>query len=118
METKRKYTKPKYNAGWFNGKQKSGAENPNWKGDKATHSSLHCWIRDNFIPEKFCEICKRPNDGSTIFDWSNKDHNYKRIREDWQHICRGCHTRYDIKNNGRKTSKDFYAKRRKALESI
>ncbi len=31
--------------------------NPAWKGDKATVSSIHCWIRDNFIKTEICEFC-------------------------------------------------------------
>jgi hypothetical protein len=105
MEKKRKYTKPEFNKGWFNGYQKSGSENPFWKGDNVKPRSLHSWIKDNFEKTTNCEICNRQNDGSTIFDWSNKDHKYSRIREDWQFICRGCHIRYDVKYNGRKTKK-------------
>jgi hypothetical protein len=26
---------------------------------------------------------------------SNKDHKYRRILEDWQYLCRKCHSRYD-----------------------
>lgn len=90
----------KYNSGWLK-EQKRGHENPSWKGDNATVSSIHCWVRDNFTPEKFCEICRRPNDGSTRFDWSNKDHTYSRERKDWQHVCRGCHHRYDYEHNNK-----------------
>ncbi len=97
-DQERKYTKPKFNSGWFK-HQKTGAENPNWKGNKAKHSGLHCWIREHFTPESKCEICKRDNDGSTLFDWSNKDHKYSRDRNDWQHVCRKCHINYDIKHN-------------------
>lgn len=81
--------------------QESADKNPAWKGSEATVGSIHCWIRDNFEPELNCEICGVENNGTVTFDWSNKDHKYTRIRSDWQHVCRGCHNKYDYKYNGR-----------------
>ena len=75
--------------------------NPYWKGENATTSSIHCWIRDNFKKPLFCEICNRPDDKTKLFEWSNKDHKYSRLREDWRYICRGCHNEWDYNNNGR-----------------
>lgn len=72
--------------------------NPNWKGDKATISSIHCWIRDNFLKKYVCEFCKK----ECKTDWSNKDHLYKRIRSDWQELCRKCHMQYDTKKGIKK----------------
>jgi hypothetical protein len=76
-----------------------GERNPCWKGDKATTSSLHCWIRDNFQKPDACELCG--NKEANLYDWSNKDHKYRRVREDWQYSCRKCHIAYDIQFNGR-----------------
>ncbi len=76
--------------------------NPGWKGDKATFSSIHCWVRENFIKTNECEICGKIKK----LDWSNKNHTYKRIREDWQCVCRSCHQIYDYKYNNRTRSKN------------
>lgn len=81
--------------------QEFADKNPAWKGDKASVTTIHEWIRNHFEPEPKCELCGYPNDGSKTFDWSNKDHTYSRIRSDWQHVCRGCHNEYDYKNNNR-----------------
>lgn len=79
-------------------------KNPNWKGDRTNKPTLHSWINGNFEKPICCELCNRENDGTTVFDWSNKDHKYSRIRSEWQYICRKCHTDFDIKNNGRPTN--------------
>lgn len=68
--------------------------NPAWKGDKATVSSIHCWIRDNFTRKNICQNCDKK--GNT--DWSNKYHTYLRVKEDWQELCRSCHQKYDYAN--------------------
>lgn len=72
-----------------------------WKGDQASFSSKHEWARRNFEPMQSCELCGVANNGKKRFDWSNKNHTYRRIREDWQHVCRSCHTIYDYEHNGR-----------------
>lgn len=79
-----------------------GEKNRMWKGDKVKQHSLHTWINDNFDRPAKCEICEAEVIPGKQFDWSNKDHKYTRIREEWQYVCRKCHMDYDIKNLGRK----------------
>jgi hypothetical protein len=81
--------------------QEKGVKNPAWKGENASITTIHEWVRNNFIKSDNCEICNRDNDGSIVFDWSNKDHKYSRERKDWQHVCRSCHNKYDLEHNGR-----------------
>jgi hypothetical protein len=71
-----------------------GKNNPAWKGNDATVTSKHCWVRDNFKKKDLCEHCGKY--GKT--DWSNKYHTYLRKREDWQELCRSCHQIYDYAN--------------------
>lgn len=75
-------------------KERKGAGNPCWMGDLAAKTSIHCWVRGNFIDPKKCEHCGCKN---RKLDWSNKNHTYSRNRKDWQRLCRGCHRKYDIK---------------------
>ena len=81
-------------------RKKSG--NPNWKGDNAAYSSIHCWVRKNFKDLGKCENC-----GHTKFlAWANKDHKYSRNRKDWMRLCERCHQRYDYKYLGRGCGKN------------
>lgn len=82
----------------FMASKRYGKNNPAWKGKKATVGSIHCWVRDNFTRTNICERCNKK--GNT--DWSNKDHSYKRKKEDWQELCRSCHQFYDYENGLRK----------------
>jgi hypothetical protein len=82
-------------------KNRMGAGNPAWKGDRVKYSSLHCWIRENLIKPDECEICSKTYRynplGNQKFNWSNKDHKYRRIKKEWQFLCRSCHMKYDYK---------------------
>lgn len=68
-------------------------KNVMWKGDSAGYKTIHEWINRNFGKPKRCEFCHSIEN----LDWSNKDHKYKRIREDWQVLCKKCHRKYDKK---------------------
>ena len=77
---------------------RKGCGNPGWKGEKAKKSSIHCWVRRNFVSDNVCELCGTKN--ALAYDWSNKDHKYSRDRKDWKKLCRSCHIKYDSKHNG------------------
>jgi len=62
-------------------------------------AAVHHWIRRKYGQPKYCEHCKK--NGSGWYDWANRNHTYKRIRKDWMRLCRGCHMKYDYKNNNR-----------------
>lgn len=74
---------------------KVGEKNYNWKGKHIKYASLHQWINNNFTKSENCDLCKKIRK----LEWSNKNHKYSRKREDWQHICRSCHRRYDLEHN-------------------
>ena len=82
----------KYNTGRF------GDKHPTWTGDKIQKDSLHGWIARMWGSPKKCDICGTTE--SPKFEWSNKNHTYKRNREDWQRLCKKCHIHYDIEHNG------------------
>lgn len=69
------------------------------------HTQGHYWIRRNGGQKIRCDICKTPAvffDGMNSLDWANKDHKYRKIREDWMTLCRTCHVEYDKQNNSRR----------------
>ena len=72
-------------------------KNPRWKGDSASVATIHEWVNNNFKKPLHCEICKK--EAVYRLDWSNKNHKYSRLREDWHYVCRKCHRKWDIRNN-------------------
>ena len=79
---------------WFG--QIENNKNCNWKGDNAKKLAMHTWVerRKGKAKEHKCEMCENQAE-----DWSNKDHKYKRVLDDYQSLCKKCHRKYDIKNN-------------------
>ncbi len=94
---------------------RKGNGNPAWKGDDVSLSGLHTWINRNFGRKKECEHCHTTK--AKIYDWSNKDHKYRRQRKDWQRLCRKCHIAYDKKFNGYKQSRHTILKVHKTTRS-
>lgn len=70
----------------------------NWKGDDASYSSIHKWIRKEYGNAKNfkCNFCEKTSKDSRLC-WSNKNHQYKRNRKDWIVLCWRCHKIYDLK---------------------
>ncbi len=72
-----------------------GKLHPRWKGDKVGYFALHMWVVRQKGKAKVCEHC-----GITTakkFEWSNKNHKYRRNLKDWSSLCVSCHRKYDIK---------------------
>ncbi len=67
----------------------SGNKNYNWKGDAVGYPGIHHWIRK--FKKTNCEYCGSKEN----LDWANKEHTYKRKKEDWMCLCRSCHKKYD-----------------------
>jgi hypothetical protein len=76
-----------------------GINNNNWRGDDATYKSKHDWIGKTFGKPCECEMCGDNSKTKRNYHWSNKNHLYKRIREDWQRLCASCHKKYDKQYN-------------------
>lgn len=72
-------------------------KNSKWKGNNVLPHYWIILIRGK-AKEYKCELC-----GKQAIDWSNKDHKYRKVVEDWQTLCRGCHLRFD--SNLRKINK-------------
>lgn len=77
----------------FNG-EKSGM----WKGDNAGRNAIHKWLTKEFGKPSVCEDCGKigkNNKGNWTVHWSNVDHKYRRVREDYKGRCPKCHKKYD-----------------------
>lgn len=73
---------------------------PNWKGDHVGNVALHQWVYKHKGRPNECEICNRTDLKS--YDWANIDHKYRRNLDDFIRLCRSCHRKFDIENNGYK----------------
>lgn len=70
----------------------------NWRGDNVGYFALHKWVRKWKGHAKCCENCGKK--GKRIgrmwnIEWSNCDHRYRRVLEDYIGMCRSCHKKYD-----------------------
>ena len=77
-----------------------GIKNPNYKGQNIGKQMVHVWIKQKYGKPKYCEICKIKSAKS--YHWANKNHMYKRLKNNWFRLCHSCHFKYDIKYNNRK----------------
>lgn len=68
------------------------------KGDKKGYQAVHHWISYNYGKADRCDLCKSRN--KKRYEWSNKDHKYRRRRKDYQKVCVKCHRDYDRKKFG------------------
>ena len=78
--------------------KKVGKDRHNWKGSKASYSTLHDWVRRWKEKPDTCTLCNKPK----RLEVHNIDGLYKRNLEDWIWTCRKCHQTLD----GRITNKD------------
>lgn len=83
----------------------SGEGNPMWRGDKIGRG-VHTWVmkQKGRASEYMCWF----SCGKMGKDWANLNHKYKRIADDYQPMCRGCHMKYDFKmgfRTGKKSKK-------------
>ncbi len=73
----------------------NGENNNYWKGDNASYSEKHKWIKRNYGKANKCEneIC--PVDNPRYFHWANLSGTYKREMSDWKQMCVSCHQKFD-----------------------
>jgi len=69
-----------------------GKEHPAWKGDDVKYGSLHDWIRNHKPKPEFCEICNK----YSPYDMANISGLYKRDINDFEWLCRKCHSKFDF----------------------
>lgn len=65
-----------------------------WKGDFAGYSAMHYWVNREKGKPKKCEHCGRTD--KKKYEWANKNHTYKRNKDDYVRLCTSCHRKYDL----------------------
>lgn len=70
-----------------------GENHYEWKGDKASYSSIHVWVSRRKGKPRLCEHCGTTT--SKKFEWANISGNYKRVLSDWVRLCTKCHHHHD-----------------------
>lgn len=90
----------------------SGSNNRAWKGDKATYSAKHLWVRQHLERPEKCSMCNELPSREV----ANLDGLYSRDLSTWAWTCRSCNLVYDNvaqkawatkrKNNQQKTAKE------------
>lgn len=83
--------------------QTLGEKNANWKGQEASYTAKHMWIRYHYGTPKKCEHCEATED--KMYHWANISGDYLRERDDYIRLCVSCHKRYDIKRLAGKIKK-------------
>lgn len=74
-------------------KEQCDEKHPSWKGDLAKQKAMHHWVvkHKGKVSTFKCVDC-----GKQARYWSNKDHSYKRILNDYSPRCASCHKIYDL----------------------
>lgn len=69
-------------------------KNPAWK--YGCYDYIHDWIVRVAGKPDTCEHCHLKSKNNHKIQWANRDHKYRRVREDWLRLCASCHKKYDI----------------------
>lgn len=75
-----------------------GKKHKGWK-DKPSYSGIHKWIVRNYGRANECNTCNVK--GANRYEWANLSKEYKRDILDWKQVCKSCHTKMDMTENGR-----------------
>jgi len=70
----------------------SNENHPNWKGEKASYSAIHHWLRRKLGKPLKCSKCGKIKG---LLQWANKSGFYKRDLNDYVALCAVCHNRLD-----------------------
>jgi hypothetical protein len=76
-------------------------KHPRWKSNDASYATKHQWIQRHYGKATKCSICSIEGNGHQVH-WANKDHKYRRKKEDYFQACAKCHGEYDKFNKLRK----------------
>ncbi len=81
---------------------KQNEKHPLWKGEQASYTAKHIWIRRHYGKAQMCQNldceCKNPK----RFDWANLSGKYLREIKDYIQLCVSCHKKADLNNNIKK----------------
>jgi hypothetical protein len=73
---------------------KKGKQSNPWKGENASYSAIHKWLRVNYGKATVCVMCGK---AEGRLHWANKDHSYRRTIDDYMPLCPPCHKEHDSK---------------------
>ena len=68
-------------------RNQKGSNNRNWKGDKASYTAIHLYIRAHLKRPENCSKCNK-NKSREV---ANLDGKYSRDLSTWIWLCRSCH---------------------------
>lgn len=68
---------------------------------KTEYNRVHKWVARNLKKIHKCFYCETR---TWTTQWSNIDHQYRQIPEEWQELCPKCHRAYDREVLGVKPS--------------
>lgn len=71
-------------------------QNGMWKGDKASMTAIHEWVKRRLGRPMTCVRCGTTVNSFFKIHWANKSGLYKRDLKDWMRLCVPCHKRYDL----------------------
>ena len=66
--------------------------NYNWKGQGASYSAIHQWLKRKLGKPTHCKFCDKT---AGRFEWANISKEYKRDLNDYMPLCYKCHDLYD-----------------------
>ena len=72
---------------------KLGEKNPSWKGDSVKYRALHAWLQKHMPKKESCERCGSKKNISIACKG-----NYTRNFDDYEWLCRSCHSKEDRRN--------------------
>lgn len=72
-------------------------KHPSWKGNEASYRSIHKWVSRWKEESDTCENCGISGLKGHSIHWANIDHKYRRVLDDYIHLCVKCHDEYDSK---------------------
>lgn len=84
---------------YANSDKHKGHGNPQWKGENASHNSIHQWLNRHYKKE----ICSYCNIKNKKLDWAllkGKKHSHN--RDNYTPLCRSCHLKYDYTDERRR----------------
>lgn len=64
----------------------------NYKGDEAGYHAIHLWVVKQKGRAPHCVDC---GEEKSKYEWSNVDHQYRRVLDDYVARCTKCHRAYD-----------------------
>jgi len=84
------------------GKAQLKDKNHQWKGKDAGYQAIHLWVRARLKKPRRCQKCGKKTED---LDCCNISGNYTRDLDDWQYLCRSCHTKFDKKHKAKRKVK-------------